>query len=271
MSRITNKNVKIGDNYVLPLTNSSISKYEAKVESLLNDVEEEKRRLLEEAKKEADNIKIRAGLLIKDAEEKGHQVIENAKNQAVNIIKQAEEEQNNIKLKTEEIAKNAYNEGFQKGLEDGLNKFREDSITSVKSLETLAATSFELKHNIVKSADMDIVELVIAIARKITSAKFDENMLKEITISAINQLKDKEEVTIIVNPQLVQNIINLSEEFKQEISQIKNIKIIEDSALSVDGTIVSTPLSRVDSRISSQIDEIAARLINGITDDVQQG
>ena len=95
-------------------------------------------------------------------------------------------------------------------------------------------------------------------------------MLKEITISAINQLKDKEEVTIIVNPQLVQNIVNLSEEFKNEISQLKHIKIIEDSSLSVDGTIVSTPLSRIDSRISSQIDEIASRLKNGITDDVQQ-
>ena len=95
-------------------------------------------------------------------------------------------------------------------------------------------------------------------------------MLKEITLSAIGQLKNKEDVTIIVSPQLVQNIIKLSEEFKQELSQVKNIKIIEDSALSADGTIVETPLSRVDSRVSAQIDEIAARLMNGITDDLQQ-
>ena len=169
----------------MPLTNSSISKYEAKVESLLNDVEEEKRRLLEEAKKEADNIKIRAGLLIKDAEEKGHQIIENAKNQALNIIKQAEDEQNNIKLKTEEIAKNAYNEGFQKGLDDGLNKFREDAINSVKSLETLAAASFELKHNIVKSADMDIVELVMALEEEFDIEIPDSDAEKVVTVGDV--------------------------------------------------------------------------------------
>ena len=95
-------------------------------------------------------------------------------------------------------------------------------------------------------------------------------MLKEITLSAISQLKNREEISIIVSPKLVENIIKLSEEFKQELPQIKNIKIIEDSALSTDGTIIETPLSRVDSRVSSQIDEIAARLINGVTDDLRQ-
>lgn len=270
MSRINNKNVKIGNNYVLPLENSSISKYEARVESILNEVEESKKRLLADAQVEADNIKMRAELLIKEAETKAQQIIQNAKDESVKIIKQAEDKQLEIKGQTDEISKQAYDEGFTKGQEDGLQKFRDDSINSIKALETLSSSSFDIKHNIVKSADMDIIELVIAIARKITTINFDENMLKEITISAINQLKDKEEVTIIVNPQLVQYIVNLSEEFKNEISQLKHIKIIEDSSLSVDGTIVSTPLSRIDSRISSQIDEIASRLKNGITDDVQQ-
>ena len=91
-----------------------------------------------------------------------------------------------------------------------------------------------------------------------------------ITLSAISQLKNREEISIIVSPKLVENIIKLSEEFKQELPQIKNIKIIEDSALSTDGTIIETPLSRVDSRVSSQIDEIATRLINGVTDDLRQ-
>lgn len=270
MSRITNKNVKIGENYVLPLAQRSISKYEAKVESLLNDVEEEKRRLLAEAQKEADNIKMRAELIVQEAETKASEIINNAKNESVNIIKQAEIAQEQVKADTESISKQAYDEGFAKGQADGLEKFKNDSVEALKSLETLAESSFELKQNIIKSADMDIVELVIAIARKITTKTFDEAMLKEITTVAIGKLKSKEQITIIVNPVLVENIIKLSEEFKQEMSQIQSIKIVEDSSLSCDGTIVETPLSRVDSRISSQIDEIAARLINGITDDIQQ-
>lgn len=270
MSRITNKNVKIGDSYVLPLNNSSISKYEAKVESILNDVELEKNRLLKQAELDAQNIRTRADLSVKEAEAKAEEIINNAKNESVNIIKQAEAEQEQVKSETEIIKKQAYDEGFNQGYADGTQKFQTEAADALKSLDTLAESSFEIKHNIVKSADMDIVELVIAIARKITSRAFDENMLKEITLSAISQLKNREEVTIIVSPNLVENIIKLSEEFKQELPQVKNIKIIEDAALSTDGTIVETPLSRVDSRISSQIDEIAAKLINGVTDDLRQ-
>lgn len=254
----------------MPLTNSSISKYEAKVESLLNDVELEKKRLLEDAQKDADNIKTRANLIVQEAEANASKIIEDAKKEAENIINKASLDKENISAQTKEIEKQAYEAGFQKGQADGLEKFKQDSISSIKSLETLVSSSFDLKQNIIKSADIDIIDLVIAIARKITTKSFDENMLREITISAISQLKNKEEITIIVNPSLVNNISNLSESFKEEIAQLKNLKIIEDSSLSSDGVIVESPLSRVDGRISSQIDEIASRLINGITDDVQQ-
>ena len=58
--------------------------------------------------------------------------------------------------------------------------------------------------------------------------------------------------------------------FKNEISQMQNINIIEEASLSSDGVIVQSTLSRVDARISSQIDELATRLINGIKDDSEQ-
>ena len=63
MSRITNKNVKIGDNYILPLKQKSISKYEAKVESLLNDVEEEKKRRAEAEAEKLPSLTRSVGIL----------------------------------------------------------------------------------------------------------------------------------------------------------------------------------------------------------------
>ena len=62
----------------------------------------------------------------------------------------------------------------------------------------------------------------------------------------------------------------LPNHFREKISQLKSIKIIEDSSLSCDGTIVESPLSRVDARISSQINEIAEQLMNGASDELQQ-
>lgn len=267
MSRINNKNVKIGENYVLPLENSSLSKYEARAESIMSSVEFERKKLIDKARDEAESFSQKK---MSDAESQAETVISEAKNESLKLIQEAESKQAQITSQTDEISKKAYDEGFQKGIDDGFAKFKEDAKSALISLDALADTSFDLKKNIIKSADLDIVDLVVAITRKITERSFDEQMLKELTTAAIKQLKNKEHITIIVNPQLVDNISKLAEDFKQEISQIKSIKIVEDSSLSCDGTIVESPLSRVDCRFSAQIDEMAAKLINGVTDDVQQ-
>ena len=270
MSRITNKNIKIGDSYTLPLEQHSISKYEAKVESLLNEVEIEKQQLLSNAQKEAQNIKTRATLAVEEANQKALEIIENAKKEAEEIKEQAILEIENAKKEAEKIKEEGYKEGFSKGTEDGHEKFISDSKEVLTNLDTIANSAKDLKDNIIKSADIDIVELVIAISKKVAIRSFDEKMLKDITMESISCLKSKEKITIIVNPQLVDKILSLSETFRTEISQLEHINIIEDSSLSCDGTIVETPLSRVDNRISAQIDEIATKLINGITDDVLQ-
>lgn len=253
----------------MPLNQSSISKYEAKVELLLNNVEEEKKRLLEDAKKEAENIKTRANLIVQEAEANAQKIIEQAKKEAENIIKNADEQKNNLSSETEQIQKQAFDEGIEKGRLEGIQQVKEESKIALESLNTLTSSSFEIKKSIITSAEKDIIDLVLAIAKKITTKSFDDKMLKEITLAAISQLKNKEKITIIVNPELINNILSISEELKQEIAQLESINIIEDSSLSPDGVIVETPLSRVDSRISSIIDEIAKNLINGIADEIQ--
>ena len=91
-----------------------------------------------------------------------------------------------------------------------------------------------------------------------------------ITLEAIKQLNDKENITIIVNPLLVENINNLASQFKEEIPKLGTIKITEDSSLSADGVIVETPKTRLDSRISVQIAEIAEKMLTGAEDGMEQ-
>jgi len=126
-----------------------------------------------------------------------------------------------------------------------------------------------MKKNIIDSATLDIVELVATIADKVCHAKFDDEILKQITIDAIKELNDKETITLIVNPQLVENITALSENFKDEIPKLKNIKILEDNSVSPDGVIVETLNTRLDSRVSAQISEIAQKMLTGTNDELE--
>ncbi len=238
----------MGDNYVLPIEQTNVTRQQAKVQKIIAETDAKVQQILA------------------DAENKSQVVIQTANTEAETII-------HNAKKKGEQeyeiIKKQAYEEGFKQGEQDGLYKFQQDASEGIKSLDTLAAGSFEMKKNIIDSAVRDIVDLVIAIADKVCHQKFDDEVLYNITLDAIKQLNDKEIITIIVNPTLVDNINNLAPKFKEELPKLETLKIIEDNTLSPDGVIVETPKTRLDSRISVQIAEIAEKMLTGADDGME--
>lgn len=247
-NRIKSDTIQIGNNYVLPIEQSNVTAQQAKV-----------KRIIEETGVKAQSI-------INGAETKSQAIMQNATNEAEKMIDaakaQAQEEYN-------KIVEQAYQEGFTKGENDGLEKFKQDASDALKSLDVLATSSFDVKKNIIDSATLDIVDLVSAIADKVCHIKFDKEVLKRITIDSIKQLREKENITIIVNPELVDNINKIMPEIKEEIPKVESIKIIEDNAVSPDGVIVETLTSRLDSRISSQISEIAQKMLTGANDELE--
>ena len=236
-NRIKSGEIQIGNNYVLPIEQTKVTAQQAKVKKIIDGAENKSQVIVQTAKTEATRI-------IEEARKRGEQEFE--------IIKQQ-----------------AYQEGFVKGERDGFTKFQNDAVEALKSLETLASSSFDIKKNIIDSATLDIVELVSAIADKVCHLKMDKSVLKQITIDAIKQLNDKENITIIVNPKLVENINSISESFKEEIPKIQSVKILEDNSVSPDGVIVETMSTRLDSRISTQISEIAQKMLTGANDELE--
>ena len=55
---------------------------------------------------------------------------------------------------------------------------------------------------------------------------------------------------------------SISDKLKEEVPKLNSIRIIEDANVSADGTIVETPLSRVDCRLKTQIDQIAEKMMS---------
>ncbi len=247
-NRIKSNDIQIGNNYVLPIEQSKVTAQQAKV-----------KRIIAETDAKAQSI-------ITGAENKSSAIVQTAQAEAIRIVEQARKEAQDT---YEEIKQQAYQEGFEKGQKDGLQKFQNDAINALNSLETLSSSSFDMKKNIIDSATLDIVELVTAIADKVCHIKFDTDILEKITIDAIKQLNDKENITIIVNPELVENINSLVSNFKEQFPKIQTIKILEDNSVSPDGVIVETLNTRLDSRISAQIAEIAQKMLTGVDDELE--
>lgn len=235
MTRINGNNIQLGSSFVVSIEDSS---HKIKIQEALEKERE----------------------IILQGEQKAAEIIEQANLQAQQIIETAEQE---ALSRVDEITQQAHNEGFEAGRQEGLESITNELRDKIIAVNDFATSTFEMKGNIVKSAHLDIVTLVIEIAQKVCSKslELDDNILKEITQQAINSLKDKEDITIIVNPEMAEKIYAISEELKEQIPQLSSIKIIEDASVSPDGTIVESPLSRVDSRVKSQINEIADRLM----------
>lgn len=248
-NRIVGSEVQFGESYVLPIEQSKVTLSEAKVKKIMADTD------------------AKAQQIVNNADNKSTIIVQTANTEATRIIEDARKKaQDDYEI----IKQQAYQEGFAQGQEDGLVKFKEDAESGLKALETLAQATFDMKKNIIDSASRDIVELVSVIADKVCHVKFNPQILYQITLDAIKLLNDKENITIIISPQLVDYIQKMVPNFRSSIPNMKSLKIIEDSSLSADGVIVETPTTRLDSRISSQINEIAQKMLTGGSDGMGQ-
>ena len=241
-NRIIGKEIQFGESYVLPIEQSKVTLSEAKVKKILAETD------------------VRAQQIIDAAENKSQIIIQTANTEATRIIEDARKKaQDEYDL----IKNQAYQEGFKKGEEDGFQKFNNDATDGINALETLANTTFDMKKNIIDSASRDIVELVSVIADKVCHAKFNPQMLHQMTLDAIQLLNDKEYITIIVSPKLIDSVQRMVPNFRSTIQNLQSLKILEDGSLSADGVIVETPTLRLDSRISTQIGELAQKMLTG--------
>ena len=235
MTRIKSNNVQLGGSFVVPIEQSAHS---LKIQEAL---EKEKEIILQGEQKAQE--------IIEQAQMQAQEIIESAKNQALSEV--------------DNITQNAHQEGFEAGRQEGLEDITQELQDKIVAVNDFAKSNFEIKKNIIKSAHLDIIKLIVEISHKICSKslELDDSILKQITENAISALKDKEDITIIVNPEMAEKIYAISDELKEKILQLQSIKIIEDNSVSSDGTIVESPLSRVDCRIKSQINEITDKLI----------
>jgi len=211
--------------------------------------------------------KEKVDLIFKKAEEQAANIILEAQKQAVFLMEQAKtknlikekEIDAKIKIATDEGRQSGYNAGY----EDGLQKATEDIFQKVSHLEAIAVSSFNIKKEIILSAEQEILQLSLAIAERVLKQQLEikPEMIELIIKSAIMELKDKDEIKIFINPALKDQLYNYSEELKTTIKGLKVVKIIEDKTINPDSAIVESLESRIDARLESQVAEIAREIM----------
>lgn len=254
-SRIDSSSVQLGGNFIL----------ESKVNPLvLNSVVEKEVDPLEEIREKSQEIIANAQ---KIANEKANSIIDKAAEEASNIIEAAHVKAQQILVDSEVSVRNAQEEGYQlgqkNGYDDGFRQVYEDLNEQIKSVDLIAESSFKVKQEIILSSEKEILELAITISEKILKEYL---MVKPETIlgiirAGISNLKDKEEVKVIINPAHAASLYEMEEDFKNTVKGLKSIRIIEDRTVPYDGIMIESADSRIDASVSSQIEQITKEIL----------
>ena len=261
--RIQSNSIQYGESFVwgdnqekkeittadVELERAAIKKEIAKAEKDLADLKTamagllcQKDVIIDEAKKSAEEIKAQAVI-------KAEEILAEANAQKELVINEA-----NIE---------GQKQGFEVGYNDGLSKFQNDFVKQIESLELLANAAFEVKNEIIYSSETEIIELALLVAQKIVGTKFekDSSIFKNMVQTAISLLKEKENIKIVVNPKLVEYANEVAPELAQKIDDLAQIKIVQDKTVSPDGVVVESVESRIDARISTQLDILSRTLL----------
>lgn len=206
----------------------------------------------EEVRRKTDQVQV----LRQEAETASREMKEKAQTEAQAIIDEAA-------ANRERDKKNAYNEGFDKGREEGYKVGSAEAQRLVDRLHLILERTMDKRQEILSETEQQIVDLVLLIARKVIKviSENQKNIVVSNIVSALRKVKGRGDVTIRVNLADLDLSTQHKKDFMDSVENIKNITLMEDSAIDRGGCIVETDFGAIDARISSQLNELEQKIL----------
>jgi len=170
------------------------------------------------------------------------------------------ESEETIRQNIEEIQRQAYEEGFASGEKAGFAEGEQRAEVLINRLEKIIEELTNLKEDLIKKLEPQVVDLAIAIARKIIMEEINTRPEVVVTIvkEALKKLHRMGTITIKINPALQELFMKK----KSELLDIhKDIVFDVNSKVSLAGPVVVSETEEVVTEIES--------LLNNVIDDIK--
>jgi len=171
--------------------------------------------------------------------------------QAEDIVKEAQE-------KAALLEREAYEKGFAQGEKDGLDLGEKKALKVIENIENLLREISDLKKDIIREYEKEILELIFAIAKKIIHHQIssDEKAVKDTVLKALHLAVEKSKIIIRVNPEDCDYVQRLKPEFFTKFRGPKSIMVTSDPSITRGGCFLETPYGDVDARVETQLEMI---------------
>lgn len=231
----------------------------------------EKKRMLDEAQKSADEIVKKAedaafaevkrqtdqAQVIKaDAEKEAQDIVNKAQAEAQKIIAKAHSEEN-------EIRDSAYRKGYDEGQKSGYNDGQSELNRLIERVHKIVESVMNRREEILRDTEQQIVDLVILMTRKIVKiiSENQKGVVLSNVLSALKKVKTRCSVIIRVNIEDLKLTSEHTGEFIKRVEAVQGITVIEDSSVDKGGCVVETDFGAIDARIASQLGELENKIL----------
>jgi flagellar assembly protein FliH len=155
-----------------------------------------------------------------------------------------------------------YDEGYQKGFEEGQKSEQLKIDQALNTMQRIFEELSLLRQNICNEAEMAIVKLSLAIARKLLDREIAINPDSILSVArhAIRKVVDSENIKIKVNPSDVGTIEKHKDEFLTQLGKNSGIRIESDGAIQPGGCVIETRFGDIDARVDQQFQLIEQAL-----------
>ncbi|MDD2372208.1 MAG: FliH/SctL family protein [Syntrophomonadaceae bacterium] len=230
---------------------------------------------LELEKQELEGIKLESQNILTETEQMVMELLQKARNEARDIITNAREEAEVVKTQAGEeavsIRQKAHQEAYEKGLRQAQQEIEGDRQAAIQQSQALLEEARQSKLKVFRSCEGDIVRLVMAMVKKVIAGELNTNpdIIINILQEAIDFLDRPENITVYVNPQEVENILEVMD--KGYLTDIGtnhiNMNIKADERVSRGGCLLESDAGSVDAQLETRIASVNNAIQEVVADD----
>jgi flagellar assembly protein FliH len=157
------------------------------------------------------------------------------------------------------IEQEAYEEGFVQGEKDGFELGEKKAVKVIENIENLFNEITNLKYDILKQYEKEILELIFAVTEKIVhhEVKLDDTVVKSAIFDALELAVEKSKVVFNVNPDDYDYVEKLRPELFNQNKELKSIVVSSNPSVTRGGCFLETPYGNIDATIESMLEKIS--------------
>jgi len=154
----------------------------------------------------------------------------------------------------EKSIKESYDAGYEQGIKDS----RKSVNNALENLKNISEKLLGSEKSFLINAEKHVISLALSVAKKIIhrEAGSDKEIAVTIVKESLARVADKVKITIMVNPDDLENILSHRREFQEMDKDFPELEFLPDEKLDPGECIVETRTGSIDGRFASQVAEI---------------